>query len=191
MTILDKFDASTNLDTVLINARVNSITFTADANGLVRMSYEGIALEFEDAGGAETSTADVATISTPNTGNEDGYVFMNEVAYWFASFETTLQWEPSTLPKLTQMGPEEVSAARRRVSGSADIFFGADDGEMFRKAYYGGASGTTFSTTIVEEPLHIKFCAGTDTPEGTDAQAPESQDYGIVLVNGYVTDYYD
>jgi len=226
MTILDKFNSSADLDTLLIDARVNSITFTADANGLVRMSYEGVALSFEDAAGTETNTADAATISTPNTGNEDGYVFMNEVDYWIASFEATLQWEQSTLPKLTQMGPEEVSASRRRMGGNADIYFGSDDGVMFRKAYYGGASGTTFSTSLTQEPLHIKFCAGTDTPTGTDEPVPygiifsmnecnilgyplektggepvdagmtfmvsrESQDYGIVLVNGYAANYYD
>lgn len=226
MTVLDKFDSSANLDTLLIDARINSVTFNADANGLVRCSYEGIALSFQDAGGSETNTADAATISTPNTGNEEGYVYMESTAYWFASYEMTLQWEPGTLPRLTQSGPEEITAARRRVSGTADIYFGADDGEMFRKAYYGGASGTTFSTDIVSEELAVKFCAGTDTPSGTDAQTPyavifsvaecnilgypleksggdpvdagmtfmasrESQDYGIVLVNGYDADYYD
>ena len=183
MTVLDKFDASANLDTILIDARVNSITFTADANGLVRMSYEGIALSFQDAGGSETNTADASTIGTPNTGNEDGYVIMNEAAYWAAGFETTLSWEQQTLPKLTQMGPEEITAARRKVGGSMDVYFGADDGELFRKAFYGGASGTTFSTTIVQEPLAIKFCAGQNTPSGTDAVAPYSVAFAYYHTN--------
>ena len=183
MTILDKFNSSADLDTILIDARVNSITFTADANGLVRMSYEGIALDFQDASGSETSTADAATISTPNTGSDDGYVYMEGAAYWVAGFETTLQWEPTVLPRLTQPGPEEVSAARRRVGGNLDIYFGADDGEMFRKAYYGSASGTEFSTTIVQEELGIKFCAGTDTPSGTDAQLPYSVIFSIAECN--------
>lgn len=226
MTILNQFDAVDNLDTLLIDARVNSITFTADANGLVRMSYEGICLSFQDAGGSETNTADAASIGTPNTGHEEGYVRMNDLAYWAAGFESTLEWEQQTLPRLTQMGPEEITAARRRCGGNMDIYFGADDGDMFRKAYYGGASGTTFSTTIVQEPLAIRFCAGQETPSGTDAPTPysvifsynhcniltypleqtggepvdagmtfmvsrDSVDWAIVLVNGYVTDYYD
>lgn len=174
VAILDKFNADTDLDSILLDCRVNSITFTADANGLVRMSYEGVALSFGDAGGSETNTADATTIATPNTGNESGYVIMNQAAYWAAGFETTFQWEQSTLPKLTQVGPEEITAARRRVGGNMDIYFGADDGVMFRKAYYGGASGTEFSTTIVQEPLAIKFCAGAQTPSGTDAQLPYS-----------------
>ena len=183
MTILDKFNASADLDTVLIDARVNSITFTADANGLVRMSYEGIALSFEDASGSETSTADASTISTPNTGNEEGYVRMNDVAYWAAGFETTLQWEQQTLPKLTQMGPEEITAARRRVGGNMDIYFGADDGAMFRKAYYGGATGTEFSTDIVQESLGLKFCAGQDTPSGAGTPTPYAIAFGYPHAN--------
>lgn len=177
MTVLDKFNDSDDLDTLLIDARVNSLTFTADANGLVRCSYEGIALSFEDAVGTETNTADAATISTPNTGKESGYVYMNDTEYWAAGFETTLQWEQQTLPKLTQVGPEEILASRRRVGGNMDIYFGSDDGVMFRKAYYGGSSGTTFSTDIVQEKLGVRFDAGTSTPSGTDAQLP----YGVIF----------
>lgn len=183
MTILDKFNDNADLDTLLIDARVNSVTFTADANGLVRMSYEGIALSFEDAAGSETSTADASTIGTPNTGNDDGYVIMNQVAYWAASFETTLQWEQTTLPRLAQMGPEEITASRRRIGGTMDIYFGADDGVMWRKAYYGGASGTTFSTDIVQEPLAVQFCAGQDTPTGTDAPLPYSVIFSMYHTN--------
>jgi hypothetical protein len=158
-TILDKFDASATLDTLLIDCRVTTFSFQNDDADVVRFSYEGRCLSFQDATGSEVETAEVATISTPNT--KKGSMYFGSAGYKMASLGAEFRWAENIIPALVQPGPEEIIPGRRAASGTSDIYLGAEaNAATFRATYYGGTSGTEYSLTLVDRELYALFQSG-------------------------------
>lgn len=155
--VLDKFDQSATLDNILYDARVNRISFDEADEDVVRFSFEGRALNFKAAIGSEVETADAAGLSTPNTSK--GTLYFGSENYKMGRLSTEFRWEERVIPALVQLNPEELVPGRRAASGNADIYLGAES-TLWKKVYYGGASGTEPSTTIEERALNAKFQSG-------------------------------
>lgn len=157
--ILDRFDSSATLDTLLIDCRINTLAIQGADADVVRFTFDGRCLSFQDATGSETETAEVATLSTPNT--KKGTMYFGSTGYKLASLNEEFRWAENVIPALVQAGPEEIIPGRRAASGDADIYFGAEaSAATFRATYYGATDGTEFSLTIVERVLEALFQSG-------------------------------
>jgi hypothetical protein len=176
-TILDRFDSNQTLDTLLIDCRINTIGIQGADADVVRFTMDGRCLSFQDATGSETETAEVSTIATPNT--KKGTMFFGSAGFKLASLNEEFRWAENIIPALVQPGPEEIIPGRRAASGDADIYFGAEaSAATFRAAYYGSASGTEFSLTIVQRALDAYFQSG----QAIAGLAADTEDYyGIRL----------
>lgn len=176
-TILDRFDSAATLDTLLIDCRINTIAINCADADVVRFTFDGRALSFQDATGSETETAEVSTIACPNT--KKGTMYFGAAGFKLAALNEEFRWAENIIPALVQAFPEDITPGRRAASGDADIYFGAEaNAGTFRAAYYGGTGGTTFSTTIVIRALDAYFQSG----QAIQGLGADTEDYyGIRL----------
>ena len=177
-SILDKFDQSSTLDSRLRDCRVNRLAIGAAPDDAVRLSFAGRALYYADAAGTETETADATAMGTPNT--DDGSLSWGGTAdYCMASLDFESSWEEEVVPCLTQGTPSSVVPRQRTTGATAGVYLGSEDSAgQFRATFYGSASGTTPSNTIVERALDALFQSGTAVSSAiAPGQASDTADY--------------
>jgi len=177
-SILDKFDTAGTLDSVLRDVRINRLTVRADEDAALRLTFGGRALYVADAAGTETETDDSTSLATPNT--DDGSLSFGSTAdYPMASLEFEASWDEEVEPALCQGTPRSIVPRRRSAGGTAGVYLGAeDDAGAFRAAFYGSASGTAPSNTIVSRALDVLFEAGQAVSGAlAPGQASDTADY--------------
>lgn len=159
ITIYDAMDAGTTLRTLLYDARVRSITINAEANNVVRLTFEGRALVFGDATGSETFTAENVLVTEPSTSK--GELYFPAAAYQMQRLSCEFNWNENVIPALTYDSPVDLVAGRRSARGTADVMLGSEaSAALFRKTYYGGGSGTSPSVDITQQMLHVFMQSG-------------------------------
>lgn len=179
LTFYDSMDGNNTLDTLLYDARVRSVTLNAEANNVLRVTFEGRAMNFQDATGSETFTADDVLCTEPTTSNSLGSLYFPTENYCMQRLSAELTWAENILPCLTDMAPAEIVAGRRSAKGSADVMLGAEaSAGLFRKVYYGSSAGTEPSTTIVQQMMHVDLRAGQPI---TNLNVTNPEYYGVIL----------
>lgn len=159
VSILDKFDPSTTLDTVLYDFRLSNFALSGRDADAIRFTFEGRALNWGDAAGTETEYDQSSDVKTPHS--RKGSFFFGSDDYKAESLTATFTTAENIIPALTQLYPEDVMPGRRAARGDMDIHLGAEaSGGVFRATYYGSASGTAPSSTIVQRILNANFQSG-------------------------------
>lgn len=171
LTFYDAMDTGATLRTLLYDARVRSITINAEPNNVVRLTFEGRAMNFKDATGSETFTADDVLVTEPSTNK--GTLYFPDSGYQMQRLSCQYNWNENIIPALANMGPVDIVPGRRSASGNADVMLGAEaSAALFRKTYYGGSAGTEPSADVQQQMLHVFLQSG-QLITNTDADVDE------------------
>lgn len=161
LTIIDKFDASSTLDVMLVDVRINSLTVTANERDALRLEFEGRALSLTTTLGSPTLNGEVTGLLTPNTAKGD--VTVDAADYCLNTLTANYTWGEALATCLTDAELEQVIVQGRNVTGTADVFLGAN-ADLWEEVYLGGAAGTTLSTIMTSGAIVATFESGGDIP---------------------------
>lgn len=158
--VLCKYESNAWLDLVFRGVRINELTFNGEARSNLTVDATGTALTWQEASGSETVTAERSEVSTPNTDNVEGWIKTDDTDIRIAGATWTFGWDPLEEPQLTEGEPYNVDPTNRIVSATFDIYMGSEEGDTYKKAIFGGVSGTSPSTTVVETTADVFFASG-------------------------------
>ena len=167
-TYLDKMDNTGMLDLIFYDARLHALNFEAGSNAELTFTAEGKALKWKEATGSEVVTAE-AGLDVPNTADAAGHVKMAGADYRIMESTWALAWEPRIEPQQVHGEAYSVTPGENSVTATFLVGLGADNGDVYRKTFFGSASGTEYSNTVVEEAVDVMYVGGQDVTGQTNS----------------------